>query len=154
MVWYAALTTTTGSGVIVNTTTEVNARMAVWEGCFKGGNMSTTRREGGLSRTSTRNSYPGSVSALLVNDASLRQETKLGRNESEQKEWRTIQGRSNQDKPSSVTSVPTEKPHPRRPVFPATVFEDMDTRITYSRTRDGVRKLIPKKHMREAKYWQ
>jgi len=39
-------------------------------------------------------------------------------------------------------------------VFPATLFENMDTRITYSRTRDGVRKLIAEKRMREEKYWQ
>jgi hypothetical protein len=37
--------------------------------------------------------------------------------------------------------------------FPATLFKNMDTRITYSRNRDGVRKLIVEKQMREAKYW-
>ena len=31
MVWYAALATTTGSGVVVDTTMKVNVQMAVWE---------------------------------------------------------------------------------------------------------------------------
>ena len=30
MVWYAALATTTGSGVVVDTTMKVNVQMAVW----------------------------------------------------------------------------------------------------------------------------
>jgi len=34
MVWWAALTTTTGSGVIVETAVKVNARMAVGGRCF------------------------------------------------------------------------------------------------------------------------
>jgi len=48
---------------------------------------------------------------------------------------------------SQLTSVPTEKPHPRQvdDRLPATLFENMDTRITYSRTCDSVRKLIAKK---------
>jgi hypothetical protein len=52
------------------------------------------------------------VSGLLVNDTFIRRETESGQNESEQKEWRTLRGRSNQDKSSSVTSVPAHLTYP------------------------------------------
>jgi hypothetical protein len=61
--------------------------------------------------------------------------------------------------PSEVEAIKTnpllsQASHPRRPSFPTTLFENMDTWITCSRTLDrldGARKPIAEKHMQEAK---
>jgi hypothetical protein len=58
--------------------------------------------------------------------------------------------------PSEIEAIKTnplllQVSHPRRPSFPTTLFENMDTRITCSRTLDGARKPIAEKHMQEAK---
>jgi hypothetical protein len=69
MVRYAALVTTTGSGVVVDTTMKVNVQMAVWEVEYFGCKLEYNRTRWWLRQTSTRSSYPGSVSALVANDA-------------------------------------------------------------------------------------
>ena len=85
---------------------------------ISGANSSTTGQDGGLRQTSTGSSYPGSVSALVANDANpqtlavenIEADALLRKQgvRTNRKEWRTtVQGQATNTKPPSVTAGPT-----------------------------------------------